>query len=160
MSLSTDGVWKADVWATTVWGQDVWFEGAAVVSPSGGWKPRWGFKYSYEEHLLRSRVEAEKRLLREEEAEQISDEVTREIAEFLREQEAQQERDAELEILLEFSRQYKEATASRLMGQRVGKAYERAARQGNRSAVEALERELARASEEEEFLMIAMMMVM
>ena len=32
MSLTTDGVWKANVWASTVWGQDVWFEG--VVSPA------------------------------------------------------------------------------------------------------------------------------
>ena len=28
MSLSVDGVWKANVWTTTVWANGVWFEGA------------------------------------------------------------------------------------------------------------------------------------
>jgi len=31
MSLTTDGVWKANVWASTVWDDCVWWEPACVI---------------------------------------------------------------------------------------------------------------------------------
>jgi len=31
MSLTTDGVWKANVWASTVWANNVWFEKVKII---------------------------------------------------------------------------------------------------------------------------------
>lgn len=36
MSLTVDGVWKANVWASTVWADGVWFEGARQIGGGGG----------------------------------------------------------------------------------------------------------------------------
>jgi len=124
--------------------------------PSGDW----GFRSDYEAELQRRRREHLDQIKREEKAELIANETDREIARLLREREAEQSRDQELDRLLDFSRQYQASTAKRLMGERVSKAYARAATQGNRSALEALDREMARANEEEEFTMLATMMVL
>ena len=124
--------------------------------PSGDW----GFRSDYEAELQRRRREHLDQIKREEKAELIANETDREIARLLRARESEQSRDQELDRLLDFSRQYQASTAKRLMGERVSTAYARAATQGNRSALEALDREMARANEEEEFTMLATMMVL
>jgi len=134
---------------------------ADVVAPSGGWERLpWGFRTDYEENLRRQRAERATRREREEETESIEDLVTRDIAEIFRAEEEHEARDEELQRIKKFAREYTASTAKRQMGERVAKAYERAARQGNRSALEALEREMARAVEEEDFMTIAMMLVL
>src|SRR3990167_8827249 len=53
MSLTRDGVWKANVWASTVWTQDVWFEDpapapVATVGGGGGGALDMGEDFIYE----------------------------------------------------------------------------------------------------------------
>jgi len=120
----------------------------------------WGFRHDYESELNRRREEYRKREVRKGQRESIQDETDRDIALLFQKQEESEARESELERIGEFSKVYHKATAKRLMGERVEKAYIRAAKQGNRSALEALDREMARAVEEEEFMLMAMMMVL
>ena len=90
---------------------------------------------------------------------EIEDEVDRLIAIELHkdlETERHEQELAELEALI--SETYSEAqlAAAQAISNRVAKAYTRAALQGNYSAIEAFEREMERAREEEEFLLLAM----
>ena len=156
MSLSVDGVWAAGVWATTAWADGVWREGAAPAvaeSPSGGW----AFYAHYErerEHRRKKRREHEER---EEESERISDATTREIAQLLRQQEAQDERRAELDRLATLVEKHAGRAAQDAYGERVAVAMARAHAQGNVSALLALEREIERAKEDEDWLLLAFM---
>ena len=94
-----------------------------------------------------------------EEAEQIEDRTDREIAELLHRQQAEDERRAYLHRLGELAKASPDITAARDYSDRVARAYERAVVVGNFSALEALDRELKRAMEEEEFLMTATLML-
>lgn len=132
-----------------------------VVAPSGGWERLpWGFRTDYEENLRLQRAERADRRLRAEETESIEDLVTRDIAAIFRAEEEREARDEELQRIKKFAKEYTASTARRQMGQRVAKAFERASRQGNRSALEALEREMGRAYAEEEFMVISMMLIL
>jgi len=66
---------------------------------------------------------------------------------------------AELERLVAKSYSKEQATEAKVYNERVAKAYVRAALQANFSALEAFEREMEQAREEEDFLVLAMMIL-
>lgn len=121
---------------------------------SGGW----GFLNSYDSY--RQKKERDKRRLKRllEEIKALESPIDREIAEILHKDTAEDtrlEQLAELERMVASSFRNSELEKARTYSERVAKAYVRANVQGNFSALEALEREIERAREEEEFLLIA-----
>jgi hypothetical protein len=128
----------------------------AAVEATGGWL---SFINTYEQQLVRRRAERKKQQQLEEETEQIPDDTDRQIAQLLREQEAKDARRAELERLSELVEQNASVEAARQYSEKVGTAYARALTQGNYSALEALERELRKAREEEEALLLQAFML-
>lgn len=133
--------------------------GPATLSseqPSGGWL----FLNQYEAEQRRRRARARKRKELEEASEQIEDALDRNIALLMREQEAKDEKRKDLERLGSLAKQNADLEAARAYSERVATAFARAVTQGNYSALEALDRELRRASEEEEFLLTAIMMLL
>lgn len=123
-----------------------------VQASSGG-----GFLYEYERsQALRARRRRE-REEREAEAQRIADETAREIAQLLHEQEAQDEERADLERLRELARVHRQAQATELT-ERVRRAFARVLLQENRSALEALDRELQRQLEEEEIAALMLLL--
>lgn len=137
------------------------FSVSVVVAPvadesaTGGWL----FLNYYEAELQRRKARERRRKELEEETERIEDDLDRNIAQLLREQEAKDEKRKDLERLAIIAKQNADLEAARQYSERVAKAYERALVQGNFSALEALDRELKRAAEEEEFLMMALMLL-
>jgi len=154
MSLTTDGVWKANVWASTVWAQDVWFEGAVAAATTG-----WKFLMEFDTFRIKRDDEEEKRRKALEAIESLND-TDREIGELLQQEltaESRKEQISELERIIA-----QNATAQDLIaaeGHNVAKAFTRAALNKNFSAIEALEREMDRKIEEEEFLMLALVIL-
>ena len=143
-------------WAGNAWADDAWFgtAWAVNVSSSGGW----GFMMKFEDFREKRDKEEEEREKVREEIEAIKDDTDREIAQILQKDlslEAREKELKDLEILVSttFQADNSELTSN------VAKAFARAAVQKNHSAMEALERELDREREEDEFLMIAMMML-
>lgn len=121
---------------------------------SGGW----GFLNSYDSY--RQKKERDKRRLKRllEEIKALESPIDREIAEILHKdttEDTRLEQLAELERMVASSFRNSELEKARTYSERVAKAYVRANVQGNFSALEALEREIERAREEEEFLLIA-----
>lgn len=123
------------------------------ASSAGGW----GFLNLYDAERQRRRARARRRKDLEEESERIENAVEREIARLLRKQEAEDDRRQELQRLAELARADADIEAARQYSERVATAYARALAKGNYSALEALERELRRAAEEEEWLLNATM---
>lgn len=134
-------------------------DGSVVVAPteqpSGGWLT---FLNTYEQQRVRRRAEERKRQALEEETEQIEDSTDREIAQLLRIQEAKDAKRAELARLTALARANADLEAARQYSERVAKAYQSVLEKGSRSAVERLEKELRRAREEEEFMLLAIML--
>lgn len=124
--------------------------------PSGGWPI---FATLYEAEVHRRKLRAKQRKEDEEESESIPDKLDRSIALLLREQEAKDERRQDLERLATLAKQHTDLEAVREYSSRVATAYERAVKQGNFSALAALDRELQRATEEEELLLLAILMI-
>lgn len=149
VSASTDALILSTYAATILLLED-------ADQPTGGW----GFYNDYQIELNRRRRETREQERREREAQEIQNETDRKIAIEQRRIEAAERREAELSRVGEFSQRYQSVTARKHLGERVAIAYERAAVQGNRSALEALDREMHRATEEEEFLMMATLMVL
>jgi hypothetical protein len=121
-----------------------------VISPpeelaGGGY-----FLYHYEREMARRRREKRRRDEAEEEARRLQDQVDREIALLLRRQEEEDARQAELERLRSLVRKYSRQQLDMELSERAIVAYTRVLAQENFSALEALERELARHLEEEE----------
>lgn len=109
-----------------------------------------GFWYAFEAEQLRRRKKHKELLELEEKAEQLQNKLDRELALELRQEEKNRERIAELRRLAELAKDNEEAIED--LGERVTKAYKRAILQYNYSAMEALEREIKRAKEEEDWL--------
>lgn len=122
---------------------------------SGGWL----FLNTYEAEQQRRRARDKKRKELEDESEQIQDELDRAIALELRKQEATDDKRKDFDRLKELAKANADLEAARQYSERVGTAYARVLAQGNYSAIEALDRELKRAQEEEEFLLTAIMML-
>lgn len=155
-------IWTADGWPTAAvpWTADGFVVDEATVpatpeQPTGGWL----FQNDYDSELARRRALRRKLKKLEEEDEQIQDAVTREIAQILRQQQAKDERRDELKRLGELAKRSADLEAARLYGERVATAYARALSKGTYSALEALDRELARAREEEEALSLMFMLL-
>lgn len=131
------------------------FDGAvsSVATTVGGW---FAFLNTYEHRLANRRDEERRR--QEAEADEIEDKLDRQIAELLRKQEAQDAKRAELEQVAALARQNADLESARQYSERVGRAYQAVLEKGSASAVERLERELKRAKDEEEFLMLVIML--
>lgn len=115
-----------------------------------------GFVVAYEREQARRLRERKRRRELEEESERIEEETTREIARLLREQEAKDARRAELQRLSQLVDTYARRGPETELSERVQKAITKAATKGTNWALYALERELQRAAEEEQFLLQAM----
>jgi hypothetical protein len=119
----------------------------------------WNFYVAYEQHTKARRKKLKEQEQKQAETQQIQDRTAREIAELLRKQEAIDERRAYLERLGQLAKEQPDLEAARAYSDRVAQAYQRAIIQGNYSALEALDRELQRASEEEEFMLQALLLL-
>lgn len=124
--------------------------------PSGGWN----FHIAYEQEQRRKRLAAKKRQELEEERQEIEDETAREIAELISRQEAEDEKRRDLERLAAIAKANADLEAARAFSERVAVAYQRALEKGTFSALEALDRELRRAAEEEEFMQMALALLL
>lgn len=124
---------------------------AAVQESTAG-----GFLYAFEREQARRRRERKRRAELEQESERIADETTREIARILREQEAKDARRAELQRLSQLVDSYAQRNQETELNARVQKAIAKAATKQTLWALYALERELQRAIEEEQFLLSAL----
>ncbi len=141
--------------ATGGTGQAVTADASVVeVPPSGGW-----FNLRYEQELRRREAVRRKQRELDEEVAAIPQPIDREIGLLLREQEAKDLKRQELERLRELATSLDAERARQDYGDRVSKALERAVQKGNYSALEALDREIQRAQEDEEQVALAVMML-
>jgi hypothetical protein len=129
-------------------------DAVVVEETGGGWAP---FLSKYEKDLERRRRRDRERRELERETDEIQDELDRAIAQELRKQEALDAKRQDLDSLAALAKQA-DLEAAREYSERVAVAFARAVTQGNFSAMEALDRELQRARDEEEFLMLSMLM--
>ena len=160
MSLAVDGVWKSGVWDPALWADGVWREGEASPEPEAEEQTSTGgFWFDYDREMYRRDEELKKRERLEAESQQIKDRLDREIAQEYRKKEAEQSRLAELHRLAKLANIHQRSIKS-IFSDRALVAAERAITKGNYSALEAFEREVGRAREEEFFLMQALMMVL
>ncbi len=120
----------------------------------------WAFWNDYEAEQQRRRARARKRKELEEESEQIQNELDRAIALELRKQEALDDKRKDLERLRSIAQKHADLDAAQRYSERVATAYARVLVKGNYSALEALDRELRRAKEEDEFLLNAAMLLL
>lgn len=118
------------------------------------------FQNLYDLEQRRRRAARARRKRLEDETEEIEERVDREIARVEREIERRAERDEELERLRAISAELTAAQAEEAYGERVAQALERAVRQGNRAALEALDRQLQSANDELEAHLRAVRMIL
>lgn len=123
---------------------------ATVEQNSGGYFDSWRW---YDAEMVRRKKKKREQELAEERAQALQDKIDRELAAELRKAEKERERINELKRLAELAQ--KNIKQVEALEPRVLKALERAIVQGNYSAMEAFEREVSRAREEEEFLLLA-----
>jgi hypothetical protein len=133
--------------------------GVRPAEEESGGSGGYGFANLYEIELQRRRRRKKEREALEQATEQIEDTTDREIAQLLRIQEAKDEKRKELQRLAEIIRQNADIEAAKQYGAKVAKAYERALMQGNFSALQALDRELKKARDEEEALLLQAFML-
>lgn len=125
------------------------------AQPTGGW----AFLNDFQAELQRRRREEARRRELEDAAESIEDEIDRSIAQLLRKQEAYDARTQELERLAAIAKAQADIEAARAYSRRVGEALEAALQKQSFASLAVLDRELKRAQEEEEFLVISLMML-
>ena len=128
----------------------------AVPEVTGG---GWAAQYFYDKYVEQRREREEEREKVRVQVESIEDDTDAQIARLLHKQIEQDARRSELESLEALVKSTYTERQERLAleyNERVAKAYVRAATQANFSAMEAFEREMDRAREEEEFLFLAM----
>jgi len=129
-----------------------------VTAPVGGWD-----KLSqFDGHLERKRREEEEQERRKAEIDAIQSKLDRDIARIFARQQKQEQREkqlADLEQLIAINFNNADLPKVREFSQTVERAFVRAQQQGNISAVEAFEREFEQAREEEDFLLLAMIML-
>jgi len=121
---------------------------AAEDSATGGW---W-FAYDYE--LRRKDEKKKKRQELRRKAEEIQEDVDRELVQALQAKAEEEDRLAELKRLSNLAEQYRDEL-NLVLSDRAIQAAEQAILKQTYSALERFERELARAREEEEFLLMA-----
>lgn len=117
-----------------------------------------GFVFAYEHEMESRRRQRRKRKDDEEQAlAAVETPFEREIATLLHAQEAQDERRAELARLQRLVTQFAERKAEQAFTERVSRAFERAIKQPNASALLALEREVERQMDDEDFAVLMML---
>ena len=131
---------------------DVTVSEAAEESATGGWWVR------YEQEMLKREYDERKRRKKRQEALALKAEVDRELALEFRKQEEEQARRQELARLRKLAESHRAEIEA--LGGRVLQAAERAIINQTFSSMEALERELKRAREEELFLLQALEMIL
>ena len=124
------------------------FNPSTTAGPIGGW---WD-AYDYEYKARKKKKEELERL--EAKAEDIKDDIDRELAKELRKQDRERERIEELRRLSKLAQEH-ENELKQIISQKALFAAEQAIIKGTYSAMERLERELAKSKEEEEFLIQA-----
>jgi hypothetical protein len=117
---------------------------------SGGW----GFLVQYELERRRKAERERRRRQLQEETEQIEAPVDKSIAQLLRKQERKDERRDEINRLKELVKSDRNQKAASAYNSKVGEAFRAAMERGTFSTLERLERELRRAQEEEEFMLV------
>lgn len=127
--------------------------GAAPVSDFSG-----GIEYAFAREQERRRKERERLAQAKADAAQIEDETTRGIAKLLRAQESQDLRRGELARLSKLAQHY--SNQAEVTNERIKQATEKAATRQTEASLYALERELMRAQEEQEFLMHALSIIL
>lgn len=127
----------------------------ATEQPSGGWLH---FLNTYEQQLQRRRKRHEQRKELEEETEQIQDATDKEIAQLLRRQEAKDDKREDLARLASIAKANADLESARRYSASVASALEKALANESRRALIALDNELKKAKQEEEFLALAMLM--
>jgi hypothetical protein len=115
-----------------------------------------GFWYDYDIEQSRRRRKKREQEEREAEARELKDKVDAEIALLLARQEAEAERQAELDRLQRLVKAHSGAQLE--LSDRAKIAYVRALTQANFSAMEALDRELQRQIEEEDFAVLMLLL--
>jgi hypothetical protein len=113
-----------------------------------------GFYFAFERETERRRRERRKREEAEEETQQLQDDIDREIATLLHQQEAEDAEAQELNRLKAMVAQFADKAAEEAMTERVRTAFVRANAKQNIASYLALEKELNRAMEEEEFMIL------
>lgn len=121
---------------------------------AGGWL----FLKTYEYQLSQRRADERRRQEIEEETEQIEEPVTREIAQLFREQEAIDAENKADEALLALARANADIERARQYSVAVAEAYQEALERGL-EGVERLRVELAKAREEEDFLVMSILLL-
>jgi hypothetical protein len=124
---------------------------SAAEESSGGW----AFHNAYDLELRRRRKRKKEQEELEAETERIEDELDRNIAQLMREQEAIDAKREDLNRLKELAQKHADLEAARQYSERVATAFARALAQGNFSAMEALDRELQRARDDEDLMTMA-----
>lgn len=122
---------------------------------SAGYTGGWAFFNAFDVERRRALSLRKKRKELLDRAENIEDTLDRALAIEIQKQEFENDRQAELRRLGNLAQAHRENVTEELYGDRVVTALSRAIAQGNYSALEALEREMLRIKEEEEFLLIA-----
>lgn len=127
--------------------------GAAPVSDFSG-----GIEYAFAREQELRRKERDRLVQAKADAAQIEDETTRGIAKLLRAQESQDLRRGELARLSKLAQHY--SNQAEVTNERIKQATEKAATRQTDASLYALERELMRAQEEQEFLMHALSIIL
>ncbi len=138
---------------------DVLWGEAEVVEVEAEETPGGGFWFDYDREISRRRAREAELARLEAEAKRIQDRLTREIALELRKKEAEQERLDDIKRLVALAEKHRQSEVIS-QNDRVLNAVERAVSKGNYSALQAFDREIRRAKEEEEFLMQASLMLL
>ena len=125
----------------------------SAVTWSGGKEPAQIIWFQYDRELKRREAEQKRRKKAEKKTRKIKDDLMREIAEEQRRIEAEEARIAELTRLTRIAEENKEALIA--TNEALARSIEVATERQTFSAMERLERELARQKEEEEFLLMA-----
>lgn len=146
--------WTANGWFESAWYSGAWY-GVVVEgeSPTGGWLNEYN---AYKQR----KESAEKERRRIMDAIRELDGVDGEIAELLHSEDGNKQEDEyneELRTLLSKAVTEAEIAHVGLLTERVARAYRRAMDKATFSAIQALERELDRAMEEEDFMFLVML---
>jgi hypothetical protein len=127
---------------------------APEIGGGGGWWPWW--------RIEEDRRQRERERLKQLRADTdlIDEPIAREIAKIERDIESVVQRNEELSRLRQAAEKYGKESATNEYNERVAAALDRAIRQGNYSALEALEREMLRAEDEQAFLLMALTLIL
>lgn len=153
-----EAAWIEASWISTAWDDEP--NVPVVVTPEARATGGWDFLMKFDHFRDKRDSDKEERDKIQEEITEIADDVAREIAEILQKDLITAAREKELQSLeLLVASSFRNEDIPKAKAHGVAKAFVRAAVQSNFSAMEALEREMDRIREDEEFLMLAMVIL-